>query len=670
MTLSLQTAQVLHASGVATIPCNADKTPRVPSWKPYMTALPTPTELERWFAKDSKIALIAGKVQCLDFDEKYSKGILARFCQRAEENGLDQLIGGLILQQTPSGGFHYVWQCAGSVVNNLKLAQKANLETLIETRGAGGYFLIAPSEGYKLIVGDWSSIPEITEDDRDALLTLARTFDERPPVEAHTPAANAPALGGEATPGDDFDFRADMPSLLKKHGWTPAGRDGKYWTRPGKTKGISASWDVVPGRFFVFSSSTQFEVNHVYRPWHVYTILECAGDYSKAASELRRQGFGGVAPAKPIQPLPRDWQPAIEASPEPLAMGVAPLGDAPTKETEEERIRRLLHARRFVATNRPEKMRVTFTLLDVPIATPGNLAAITAQAKVGKSALIQAFIAATMTESPDVDCLGVKGYNGDGRAVIYLDTEQSKDDFWWAVDRTGKRAAVPVTDLPPWLLSHYISDLNCEIQRKSLKLLMADATAKFGGIHSVFIDGVADMVLDVNDAEACNAYVAELFELASRFDCSIICVIHKNPGSDKTRGHLGSQLERKAETNLTLEKEDDSTLVFSMKQRRAPIYKADGARFAWSEEAGMHVTVTGSGKPKLSAALKEFELHAFAALSDGKALKFTDFSAALVKISGKSEATVNRQIANLRNSGLVNYAKSTGLYTSAQPSPF
>jgi hypothetical protein len=667
MTPSLQTAQVLHGHGVACIPCNADKTPRIASWKPYKTTLPTPTELERWFSKDAKMALIAGKVQCLDFDEKYSRGILSRYAKRAEDCGLDHLVGSLIQQLTPTGGYHLVWQCDGPMVNNLKLAQKANLETLIETRGDGGYFLIAPSEGYKLLNGDWSSIPNITEDDRDALLNLARTFDERPPIEAHEPRQPTTGpLAGEATPGDDFDFRADMPALLKKHGWKPAGRDGKYWTRPGKSKGISASWDIVPGRFFVFSSSTQFEPNHVYRPWHVYAILECGGDYARAAGDLRRQGFGGVtAPKHTAQPLPDDWNPPMEMAPEDQTPGVEPTGDAPTHETEEEKIRRLLNARRFDPASKPPDLRVRFTMLGVVVATPGNIAAVTAQAKVGKSALMQAFTAATMTDSDDVDLLGVKGFNKDGYGVIYFDTEQSKDDFWRAIDRSKRRATTP--DIPAWFSAYAVGDLPVGYQRKALSIRMADAKAQFGGIHSVIIDGVADMVLDVNDAEECNSFVAELFNLATRYDCSIICVIHKNPGSDKTRGHLGSQIERKAETNLTLEKEDDQTVVFSLKQRRAPIYKADGARFAWSEEAGMHVSVAASGRVKMTATMKEWQRHAMAAFGGGKPMKFTELSASLVRISGKSEATANRQIAKLLETGVLTYKGSLGEYTLTDP---
>jgi hypothetical protein len=655
MILTLQTAQVLHASGVACIPCNADKRPRVPSWSEYRTSLPKIEELERWFSKDARIALIAGKVQCLDFDEKYSTGIFDRFTKRAEEVGLDKLLGQLILQQTPSGGYHLVWQCDGERIGNLKLAQKANLDSLIETRGDGGYFLISPSDGYKLIAGDWSSIPAINADDRDALLNLARTFDERPPVEAHEAAPVQP--GGEATPGDDFDFRANLPEILKSHGWKPAG--GKYWTRPGKARGISASWDVIPGRFFVFSSSTQFEPNHVYRPWHVYTVLECGGDYSRAAAELRRQGFGGEVPSKhtqQTQPVPADWFPPIEPSHE----GIDPTGAVPTVETEDEKARRLFRARQFDPACKPPDLRVRFTLGGVVVSTPGNLTAITAQAKVGKSALIQGFVAASMTQSGDADCLGVIGKNTHGRGVIYLDTEQSRDDFWRAMDAAKRRAKIDA--FPPWFQAFGIGDLPVAMQRRGLAVKMADTASAFGGMFAVFIDGVADMVLDVNDAEICNAFVAEIFELATRYDCPIVCVIHKNPGSDKTRGHLGSQLERKAETNLTLEKQDNETLVWSEKQRRAPIFKSEGVRFAWSEEAGMHVLVVGSGQPKLSQSLAEWRDFAITVLNAKQPLTYVELRDGLVKVSGRALPSAQRNIKQLRAAELITYDHLKGTY--------
>lgn len=95
---------------------------------------------------------------------------------------------------------------------------------------------------------------------------------------------------GELTPGDDYDLRGDFKELLLSRGWTKLGEHG--WTRPGKTTGVSATFGKVPGRFYVFSSSTEFEANHTYRPWHIFALLECGGDFTKAARELGAKGYG------------------------------------------------------------------------------------------------------------------------------------------------------------------------------------------------------------------------------------------------------------------------------------------------------------------------------------------------------------------------------------------
>jgi len=126
----------------------------------------------------------------------------------------------------------------------------------------------------------------LTEEERADLLDVARSFNTRSPREA------VPAKTGDGTPGDDFDERGDLEGLLRSHGWTKV--NDKHWRRPGKDRGVSASYGVIPGRFWVWSTSTAFEPEHLYRPYAVYAVLEHAGDYSAAARELRRKGYGAA----------------------------------------------------------------------------------------------------------------------------------------------------------------------------------------------------------------------------------------------------------------------------------------------------------------------------------------------------------------------------------------
>lgn len=263
------------------IPVTTEKTPLV-KWSKYRDKLPTNEEISRWFRRDNAIAVVAGSVQCIDFDEKYSPGIFEKFCKRCKENMVEVLRHGLLCQKTPSGGYHLIFISEPNEKNQ-KLAVTENGNVAIETRASGGYFLISPSKGYQIISGSIDHIPTITIEERDELFSIARSFNcSHKEKQVYDTSIEKP--------GDDYDNNADIPELLRLHGWTHV--NGNNWRRPNKTTGISATWNHIPNRLFVFSSSTQFEPNVAYRPWHIYAILKCNGDFRKAAAELSQMGYG------------------------------------------------------------------------------------------------------------------------------------------------------------------------------------------------------------------------------------------------------------------------------------------------------------------------------------------------------------------------------------------
>jgi hypothetical protein len=159
----------------------------------------------------------------------------------------------------------------------------------------------------------------------------------------------------------------------------------------------------------------------------------------------------------------------------------------------------------------------------------------------------------------------------------------------------------------------------------------------------VILDGVGDMVADVNDAEECNEFVARLHALAIKYDCAIPGVLHFNPGTEKTRGHLGSQLERKSESNLRLDKDGEITSVWSEKQRRAPILKGQGPRFTWSNDAGMHVSVSLDAiSPKQAKEIADAKNLRDEVFSNRSAMGYCDLKRRVQEVTEKSGTTATR----------------------------
>jgi hypothetical protein len=237
--------------------------------------------------------------------------------------------------------------------------------------------------------------------------------------------------------------------------------------------------------------------------------------------------------------------------------------------------------------------RVAFRLGNIPINTAGNIGVLVARAGVGKSAVVGAMIAAAMSKpTDDVDCLAFEGPNYEALPLLHFDTEQSKADYQKLLHRSLRRARRE--KFPDWFHSYHLTGRTAEDCRHLVETAISHFARKYNGrLFGVIIDGWADLVTNPNDEGECFPFIARTHLLAIKHDCPILGVLHLNPGSDaKSRGHLGSQLERKAETVLQLEMDsDDVTAIWATKKRGAPIKKDDGPRFKWSEDAGMHATV-------------------------------------------------------------------------------
>lgn len=592
MTPTQATAAALLAQGVASIPTlpyddkDRPKACKLASWREFQNRLPTVAEQTEWFKNGASLAILGGPVTCLDLDTKNAPlGWLAEWNQWLEESGLSELFSRLVQQATPSGGKHYVWRCSVPV-KNVKLAETADRKTVVETRGAGGYFLAYPSKGYHLTAGSWASIPVITPEEQEDILTFARSFNKAAP----TPHRETPREQvGADSPGSDFNARGDVTALLVSHGWTHS--RGDYFTRPGKARGVSASWNRDGnGHFVCFSSDAHpFAPSTAYLPFAVYALLEHGGDYAAAAKELRRKGYG----AKPSQ---------VERvtrfdAPEPLPQGITV--EAPKVDKAAALLARL-DAVRFNIANPPPVEPWVFRLGGVELVTTGNSLAIAAAVKSGKSSFQSAMLATLMGGNPSRDYLGLEGRNEGNKAVLHFDTEQSKGDHFGMVQRAVFRAGVAVP--PAEFASYHLRSFTKKECRLAVFLALKRAYEE-RGVCAAFVDGVADLCADVNDAEESGDLVAELQRVANEYNCALIGALHHNPGTEKTRGHLGSEWERKASGVVHLKKEDEVITANLAPARHAPL--VNGVKFAWSDEHGRHILLEGDAARKTGKMTKK-----------------------------------------------------------------
>lgn len=306
----LEFAKKYFDSGLSVVPTDSKKK-AIGKWKISQTQLVPPNGN---FKDAPFMAVIGGAVsspiglglECIDIDLKYDlTGSLFNDYKKMISDNAPDLLKKLVVQQTQSGGYHFIYRCK-KWDGNLKLAnrpttdeelrQDPNLKVkvLIETRGEGGYFVVAPSPNYKLVYGDFLEIHEITEDEREILFNCAKSFNTyfEPVYEKNYVKHDTFEVG--LSPFDDYNKRGDVPKLLENCGWKfiKETNGNMMFLRPSGTGIWSAGWSEERRIFYVFTTSSEFESNKGYNAVNTLAKLKFNGDYSVCGKWLYKEGYG------------------------------------------------------------------------------------------------------------------------------------------------------------------------------------------------------------------------------------------------------------------------------------------------------------------------------------------------------------------------------------------
>jgi hypothetical protein len=229
-------------------------------------------------------------------------------------------------------------------------------------------------------------------------------------------------------------------------------------------------------------------------------------------------------------------------------------------------------------------------LAEYPIAARGNLTCVQGKSKVGKSAVIAAILGACQRGA----CMHRR------HALLRVGGQRQRRDHpsgHRAEQRRLARAGAPVGEAIRTAICfepagfHPAGPLCPQRACHHPRTGAGREKKEHGSIDAVVIDGVADLCASPNDEAESLELISRLHALAQEYATPIFCVLHENPfGEGKTRGHLGSELNRKAFANLRIEKDAETSVstMWGMDMRKRDIPQNQGFCFGWDDDAGMH----------------------------------------------------------------------------------
>lgn len=229
---------------------------------------------------------------------------------------------------------------------------------------------------------------------------------------------------------------------------------------------------------------------------------------------------------------------------------------------------------------------------EVPFAPLGGIQAITGHKKNGKTFLMCQFMAAILAGDSErmraqLPALKIHQSTADAlgkeTSVLYIDTEMEALNTVKVVRRVQYLCGWDYTIDNPrlrvlWLRAEEKNAVRWEKTKQAIYENRPTA---------IFLDGLRDVVGDFNDNKESADIISECMTIATQLNCCLFTVLHENPGSDKMRGHLGTELGNKVtDTFVSVKTKNDNQVYFTVKQVDARGKDVPDYKFEITDDAG------------------------------------------------------------------------------------
>jgi hypothetical protein len=267
--------------------------------------------IEHEIAPTKGIGIITGYdgLQGVDVDLKVFSTLKARqdfwneYYQFLQDN-ISDFDKKFVVTKTKNDGYHIIFKCdeiEGNKVlasrpatkEELEINPKAKARAIIETRGKYGYLFIYENFVSKLRYED---VQWITPLERDVLFECSRFYHQPEKEPEKVPKTiQKEYKEAEITPWEDYNNKVDIFDIISDEFSIPArGQKSKFTQilRHGSDAAHSGYIFNDSGCMYLFSTGTRYPHETLISPFKAYAIKHHNGDFSAAASELYRQGYG------------------------------------------------------------------------------------------------------------------------------------------------------------------------------------------------------------------------------------------------------------------------------------------------------------------------------------------------------------------------------------------
>lgn len=241
-----------------------------------------------------------------------------------------------------------------------------------------------------------------------------------------------------------------------------------------------------------------------------------------------------------------------------------------------ERLTRL-EKRRITPSRELPPMEFLFRLFGKPCFPRGELVGLTGRPKSGKTFVSSILMSLCFRE----EVLTMTRMSPTPLRVLWYDTEQSDESTQDILcnrimpmiypnspptDERDLMADLFGNDSSPGGMDGPFSVFNVRQEPWLERMPLLEAAINHCRPDFVIVDGIRDLVNDINDGVLAQDTIERLMHLASEMHCCIVCILHQNKNAEdkNLRGWIGTELTHKAFEVYDCEKGGDR--VFSLSQ--------------------------------------------------------------------------------------------------------